>query len=929
MIKKYPWHFVYLIFVVLFLANIFLKLKWSAPTDNIVWEQRQGEQKQEELVCLDAPKNSLIKKGDILLSVDRYVVKNKIDVARLLERKKDRKYSSYEIEREGISKQFTVDISARFTPFSYYILAFSGILFILLGLRILNSNLKNKEGISPPTHFYLMNLSFSGFLIFSPTGIYNGTDFFFLALDRLSYFFFPALMLHYSLYFPFKLKITRIIGTKFIKISIYLAPIIIIILSAFMLAPGIMNPDIETLNMAIDKTRELSLNYFNIYLALSFISFLTSNLWLIIKRNEKRYLLPLIGVTIGIPVMIILNSLEAAPGESVQFIIKLVPFLLAFLPLSLTYYMGHRKFSDIENIIKKTIALASIFLFIFFIFSILGSTMEQNKILGIFWSVAAILTAGLVFRPIEETMSRSFEKLFFKGAADFKRKLTELIQSFRNERSLSLIATNFLTTINNGFQLQKSAFIIHQRKNIFYSLPGKRKIMLSGGFQNALASNESLVLFSSYEFERRYPKDFLMMKEMNYFQFLPLKTQNKLIGLIAFGSKEDGTYLSSEDWEIMSNIASPLTLSVENASLYSELETQLNEISLLKEFNENIIENINAGIVVLTHLNIIKTWNQFMEKKFQVPVEKASGFKAHIIFGHALWKEIFKKKHGVSSIHNVKVEIKGEELIFDIHISPLIDNQGKTIGTILVFEDVTEKVSMQNQLITSEKMASLGLLSAGIAHEVNTPLTGISSYCQFVLDNPGDPENIDLVLKIQEQVQRANKIIRSLLDFSRQKGEAPTELDLNNLINSTIALVEHKLKKKNITLKKEFDFKQRIFGFSTRLQQMLINLLINSSDAITDPDNGVIAIQGSETDTDISIRIKDNGVGIDSKYLKKIFDPFFTTKGLGEGTGLGLSITYAIVQEHYGDILVNSKIDKGTTFIINLPVKSPLRSIKL
>jgi signal transduction histidine kinase len=250
------------------------------------------------------------------------------------------------------------------------------------------------------------------------------------------------------------------------------------------------------------------------------------------------------------------------------------------------------------------------------------------------------------------------------------------------------------------------------------------------------------------------------------------------------------------------------------------------------------------------------------------------------------------------------------------------------IGTILVFEDTTEKLLMQSQLITAEKMASLGLLSAGIAHEVNTPLTGISSYCQFILDNPSDPDNIDLTLKIQEQVQRANKIIRTLLDFSRQKGEAPIELDMNNIINESLALVEHKIKKKGIELIREFDFKHRIYGFSTRLQQMLINLFINAADAIEGED-GLISIFGLETDTDIMVRLKDNGKGIEGKDLKKIFDPFFTTKEQGKGTGLGLAITYNIVQEHYGEISANSKPGRGTTFIITFPVKSPLRSIKI
>jgi signal transduction histidine kinase len=398
--------------------------------------------------------------------------------------------------------------------------------------------------------------------------------------------------------------------------------------------------------------------------------------------------------------------------------------------------------------------------------------------------------------------------------------------------------------------------------------------------------------------------------------------------LIAFSLKKDKTYLSLEDWELLYSISSSLTLSVENAFLYGELENQLTELNLLKEFNENIIENLNLGIVVLSKLNIIRTWNVFMELKYKISRDRAINKKAYTVFGSDLWKQIYAKKKGFSSITNIRIVTPEEELIFDIYISPLKDNMGEVIGTILVFEDVTEKIHIQNQLITTEKMASLGFLSAGIAHEINTPLTGISSYCQFILDNPSDLDNPELIQKIQEQVQRANKIVGTLLDFSRQKGDLPVEVDLNEVINESISLIEHKLKKKDIKLEKNYQFKFKLHGFSNRLQQLFINLFINAIDAINH-SHGKIAIRGNETSDKLEIQIKDNGKGIDSRSAKKIFDPFFTTKEPGQGTGLGLSIAYNIVKDHFGDITVESNPNQGTLFNISLPKSSPLRSIKL
>ncbi|MCP4214054.1 MAG: GHKL domain-containing protein [bacterium] len=912
MIKKYPWHFFFFIFVILCLANIFQKMQWNAPTDHIEWSVENNL-----IVCKIAPDDSLVKKGDILASVNKFPIKSLIDLNRVIRKEK---VPRYVIERDGLYKTIIVDISLQYTSLSYYILAFSGILMLMLALRILNIVLKKKKGFSPPSIFYLLALTFSGFLIFSPTGNYHLSDFTFLILDRISFLFFPALLLHYAIYFPIKSRILRKISHKFLRVSIYMPPLAILTLNVYFLLDSMSHINTENLMLAINHFRNLSLKYSGIYIIIALVFFLVSNLSLIIRKKQKRFILPLSGIFVSIVSMLIFNL-----NPKVHYDIAL--FLMVFLPFGVTYLLGHRKFTDIENVIKKTIAISLFFPFIFGIYFVLGSNVEQNKLLGIFWSFTAIVTAGLLYKPIEATAHTYFEKLFFKGTYTFKRKLKELIQSLPTERDLYSLSTSFLNTINNGFQLQKSTFLIHHRKNIFYSLPRKNKILLSRNFRNDLFKKSNLI-FSAVEFERKYPKDYKVMKDLNYYQFLPLKTPEKLIGLVAFGPKTDNTYLSLEDWELLFNIASPLGLSVENASLYSELKTQFDEINLLKEFNENIIDNINLGIVVLSGLNIIKTWNTIMEQKFKVSAEEAINKKAYKILGSEVWKSIYKNKKGISNLDNVKIEINNTELIFDIYISPLRDSMAKRIGTILVFEDVTEKIFIRNQLVTSEKMASLGLLSAGIAHEVNTPLTGISSYCQLILDAPEDPENIEMISRIQEQVIRANKIIRTLLDFSRQKGESPVDVDLGRVINESISLIEHKLKQKDIEIKKEYNFTGDVYGFSTRLQQLFINLLMNATDACP-ASGGIISILGETTETQLTVRIKDNGVGIEAKQLDKIFDPFFTTKDQGKGTGLGLSIVYTIVEEHYGEITANSKPGKGTTFHIRFPLNSPLRRIKL
>jgi signal transduction histidine kinase len=596
--------------------------------------------------------------------------------------------------------------------------------------------------------------------------------------------------------------------------------------------------------------------------------------------------------------------------------------------LSIVYFLSQKRFTDIENIIKKTISISSLFIFIFGIYLFLGLNIEQNKILGVFWSIAAILMAGLLFKPIESTIQKYFEKIFYRETFNFKKKLKELEHSISAQRDLQSLSINFLDIINRGFQLQTSSLIIHIKGSMFIELPERNRISLTKTFRDELLSRDHLVFLSDQEFKTKFPKDFAYLTHQRFFQFLPLTTSGKLIGLVAFGRKTNKTYLSIEDWELMSGISSSLSLSVENAFLYSRLETQLNELNLLTEFNTSVIENINLGLVVLSPANRIRTWNSFMEVKFGISRDNALNKRASAILPAAVWEkiQIVRSENGV--IRNLKIPICEEEATFDAYLSPLKYLHQDLPGKIILFEDMTEKIAIQNQLITSEKMASLGLLSAGIAHEINTPLTGISSYCQLLLSNPQDAEeNRDLILKIQDQVQRANKIIRTLLDFSHQKGEKAVEIDMNKIIEECLSLIEHKLKKKEIIIKKEFRFTETLFGFPSHLQQLFINLFLNAFDAIL--HEGQVSISGEENEREIMIRIKDNGRGIREKNLDKVFDPFFTTKSVGKGTGLGLSIAYNIVKEHYGAMTVHSKVNKGTTFILTFPIQSPLRSITI
>jgi two-component system NtrC family sensor kinase len=216
-------------------------------------------------------------------------------------------------------------------------------------------------------------------------------------------------------------------------------------------------------------------------------------------------------------------------------------------------------------------------------------------------------------------------------------------------------------------------------------------------------------------------------------------------------------------------------------------------------------------------------------------------------------------------------------------------------------------------------MASLGLLAAGVAHEVNTPLTGISSYTQMLLEqaDPEDPRT-KLLEKIEKQTFRAARIVNGLLTLSRPNAAESTErsaVDLNTVIGDVLSLLEHQLDKGNITIRRELsDDPVHVIGYEFKLQQVLLNLILNARDAM--PRGGWLTVATRVDQGEAFAEVSDTGNGIPSEHLARIYDPFFTTKAIGQGTGLGLSISYGIIREHEGSIHCDSTAGQGTSFTL-------------
>jgi signal transduction histidine kinase len=247
-------------------------------------------------------------------------------------------------------------------------------------------------------------------------------------------------------------------------------------------------------------------------------------------------------------------------------------------------------------------------------------------------------------------------------------------------------------------------------------------------------------------------------------------------------------------------------------------------------------------------------------------------------------------------------------------------NPDAVAGTILLIEDLTDRVRLEEQLQISEKMASLGLLAAGVAHEVNTPLTGISSFTQMLLEgaDPDDPRTV-LLEKIERQTFRAAKIVNGLLTLSRPgaAGSERMRVDLNDVISDVFSLLEHQFTANRIRVRRELSPTPVVVaGIEHQLQQVFLNLFLNARDAM--PRGGWLTVTTRVEGNLVTAEVADTGSGIPPEHLARIYDPFFTTKAIGRGTGLGLSISYGIVHEHGGAIRCESTVGQGTRFGVTL-----------
>ncbi|MFC1809021.1 ATP-binding protein [Candidatus Omnitrophota bacterium] len=480
------------------------------------------------------------------------------------------------------------------------------------------------------------------------------------------------------------------------------------------------------------------------------------------------------------------------------------------------------------------------------------------------------------------------------------------------------------------------------------------KRRLGEGIAGLVAKQKKPILVKDIKTDPRFGKDHEKgTYKTNSFLCVPMVARDKLMGVINITEKSTLTPFNTDELELLFILANHLAIAVDNLRLYarvkrfnSQLESKVKEATqelkktiehtlVLQRYKENILESLTTGIYVLDRHNRITLWNRGMELKYGIKREEVIGKELFEVLKNVkpeilreTIEEVNKKgKHVVLDLVNHRVTGDSEMRTINYHIFPLTKGDEENLGVVVLLDDVTEKVQMEQQLRVNEKLAAIGKLSAGIAHELNNPLDGTRRYVNLALDalDQGDTKlPREFISSAKQGLNRMIKIVRSLLEFSRQTQHTiPSSVNVNDVLKELVHFYSSDPAFQNVKIETQLspDIESVVdYG----IQNVFSNLIKNGLDAI--PHGGILKIVTEcfydNEHKKVKVIISDTGSGIPEDLQERIFEPFYTTKKMGEGTGLGLAICDEIVNRSGGIISVKSNAEQGTEFTVVLPSAS-------
>jgi two-component system NtrC family sensor kinase len=922
-------------------ANIAARVNFHEVEDGVLWTATPEGVAVSEIANGTAAARSGLKPGDLLLAIDDQPVQRVGDVVEALHRAERTATLRYTVLRLGTREVFDIRVAPipNGPGVLYFVLAAVGIFTLVVGGAV-----RLRRPRDPATlHFFWLAVAFFGVFTFSFSGRLDRLDWVFFWADEVSILVLPPLFLHFTLVFPERpRRWTGGVGGRALAAALYVPGVAMGLARIVAVSRGDGNGALfASVSDALDR-----FEFF--YLAACLIGGLVglmravSQVRSITGRRQLRWIVW--GTACGAGPFALGYALPYAIGVTPSLPMELSAVPLSLIPLAYASAIVRYRLMDIEVIVKRTLVYAAALSVIVAMYVILLQLAGRTFVPGANnpWVLAllATLVAVLLAPPVKDFVQNMLDRAFYRDRYDYRRALVGFARDLNSDLDLHRLAERLVSRVMETLLADRMALMVEDE-----AAPHFGSIRSSGfgdGHPPALAARSGIgsrllgghvvALDDPMAVSRFAVEEIEFWRDSGLYYFVPCVAKEGTIAVLALGRKDTGEPLNSEDMALLSAVAGQIATALENARLYRQLHLKALELDRLRAFNENILESLDDGLLVLDLEDRIVRWNTALEQLYGVARDEAANRRFDDVFDPVFVEAIRTARRDAPAGATLsrmplagRHSADGRQFIVNAAVIPLRAMDAgvtTTVGSIVILEDVTVRVQLEEQLQISEKMASIGLLAAGVAHEVNTPLTGISSFTQMLLDgaDPEDPKT-RLLEKIERQTFRAAKIVNGLLNLSRPAQAAVSErapVDMNTVIGEVLALLEHQFAQHSIKVRRELcDEPLLVMGMEHKLQQVFLNLFLNARDAM--PKGGWLSVSTRADEGRIAVEVSDTGAGIPNEYLSRIYDPFFTTKTLGQGTGLGLSITYGIVREHEGAIDCDSNIGQGTRFVLSFP----------
>jgi PAS domain S-box-containing protein len=928
------------VFVWLAIINIALvKTYQGTLEDGVLWHQEGSNVVASEVAATARRQKPGIEPRDVLLMVDGHEIRSVDDVIRTQREARPGRPQRYTVQRASAEVPVDIDLQA-LPPVRqglYYSLALVGILTIAVGTSVRLRRPHDQATL----HFFWLTVAFFGALAFTASGRYDRLDYFFDWADLVARLLLPPLFFHFALVFPDRPDAwVRSRTGRWAAIALYLPAAVLGGARVAAVAGGVSGP---AATLWLERVEWLAYLYLAVCLigGLALMTLALRRLRSVTAKRQLRWIVwgSAAGAVPFVTVYILPLLVGAVPAHA-----EYSAVLLGCVPLSFASALVRYRLMDIEVIVKRVLLVAAVAAVLAGIYSgtlylvalVLGTNNDRSS----FWALLATLVVALVAPPLWNTIRTALDRLYYRDRYDYRRALVAFARELNSDLDLQRLSHKLVERVRETLAVERIALYLvagdHGAARFVPVAAGGcvladlRGVEPRSELGTRLAAGHTVVVDDPVTSRRLPLLETMAWREAGLTVFVPCISNEATIAFIALGHRPDGEPLNSEDMALLGAVAAQAATALENARLYDQLSAKASEIERLRQFGDSVVESLSDGLVVVDLRDRVLRWNRRMEGLVGVERTRALGADISEVFGApfvATLRAARRENPSGAALYRVPLDLGAGEakhsLLLNIAVAPLQTADDTQNGWIIVLEDVTDRANLEEQLRLSEKMAAIGLLAAGVAHEVNTPLTGISSFTQMLLERaaPDDPKT-QLLEKIEQQTFRAAKIVNSLLNLARPSGGETRVIDLNGVIGDVLALLEHQFKTHRIQVARHLDGSGvRVRGIEYKLQQVFLNLFLNARDAM--PKGGWLSVTSTVSGDEALVEVADTGVGIPSEHLARIYDPFFTTKSDGRGTGLGLSVTYGIVQEHAGTLTCDSDPNHGTRFRLVLPLADP------